>query len=1230
MNFPHLYVLPELHFKPFQDYLNVNSIKKSRDKFNDSTIKSLTVDKKGIIEAEVKGTFFYSIKVFFTANQVTKTSCTCPYEGEGVCKHIIHVLAQSDKEVCSQFQSFAQKTFEPERINNFWLIEDKRFFSLTEIDVYELTKHCNLQSRYHFYNNKFINASLDLQHIKGEFLHDFNKFNVEILEKKEGLLVACSCAEHKNEICRHIGTILNNRKESLFSYSFNPEFRKEKLQLVADEYGMKGDSDKIEEFFKIEIENERLKIEPLYNFLKVNTKELKALAQSILPNQNLPWEEEKDERIHIILANYNRYSKEFTLELRKAKQTKAGELKSPIDEFESKELLNLAKSPEEFSFSRALISWREYLYTAIDSETFDQKHQLAKDILSNPFNYPLYYFDDDGGKVTPQKLSLTEIKQLEADVILEVNQEGDFYVLSGKFEFDNRKLSSSSFKLQGGLFAKYASVLYLFENKVALKLHHFLTANNHKVFIHQSQYGDFSEAFLHPLENQVRINYSFVKKADKSDLKIAGIDKETEKLLYLSESDDYILLTPTMVYGENEIPLLSKRNLRIQLPNGEFVEAERNKWEERGFLRTIQDLHPNFKDENQFEFFYLHRHEFLENGWFLEAFEQLRTNSIQILGFAQLSKNTYNPNKARISSQIVSGIDWFDVHTKVSFGDKEARLQDLQKAVMNRSRFVKLDDGTQGILPQDWVEKFGRFFRSAEINGTAFRTHKSHFQLIDDLFETDIVDEELRLELDKYQEKLANFHSIAQTKVPKKLKAKLRDYQKEGLNWLNFLDDFGFGGCLADDMGLGKTLQIIAYLMQQIEKGNTEPNLIVLPTSLLFNWKAELKKFAPHLTYSELYGAKRDVKNTDFSKSNIVFTTYGTLLSDVAVLKDFRFNCIVLDESQAIKNPDSKRYKAVRLLNGRQRLVLTGTPIENNTFDLYAQLSFAQPGLFGSAKHFADLYSTPIDKFQDTARAKELQQKIHPFVLRRTKKQVAKELPEKTEMVIYCEMGTEQKRIYESYKKEFQAFLQGHSEEDLNKKSMHILQGMMKLRQICNSPAILGDESFYGDESAKITELLSQIEDKKDQHKILVFSQFVSMLDLIKPELEKRNISYCYLTGQTKDRQEQVDRFQNDDETRVFLISLKAGGTGLNLTQADYVFLIDPWWNPAVENQAIDRAYRIGQEKHVVAIRLITPDTIEEKIRELQERKKELAEDIVHTDTSVLKALNKQDLMNLI
>ena len=354
------------------------------------------------------------------------------------------------------------------------------------------------------------------------------------------------------------------------------------------------------------------------------------------------------------------------------------------------------------------------------------------------------------------------------------------------------------------------------------------------------------------------------------------------------------------------------------------------------------------------------------------------------------------------------------------------------------------------------------------------------------------------------------------------------------------------------------------------------------------------------------------------------------MLSDIEYLKGYRFNCIILDESQAIKNPSSKRYKAARLLQGRQRLVMTGTPLENNTFDLYAQLSFALPGLFGSAQRFKDEYSTPIDKFKETKRAKELQQKIHPFVLRRTKTQVAKELPEKTEIVMHCEMGLEQKRVYEAYKKEFQLYLNKQAADSLNRNSLHVLQGLMKLRQICNSPALLSDDEYYGDESAKLTVLMEQINSLKDNHKILVFSQFVGMLDLVKSALEKEEIEYAYLTGKTKKREEQVEDFQNDDKVRVFLISLKAGGTGLNLTKAEYVFLIDPWWNPAVENQAIDRAHRIGQENKVVAVRLITPNTIEEKIMELQSRKNELVQDLVHTDTTILKQLNKKDLMGML
>jgi SNF2 family DNA or RNA helicase len=316
-------------------------------------------------------------------------------------------------------------------------------------------------------------------------------------------------------------------------------------------------------------------------------------------------------------------------------------------------------------------------------------------------------------------------------------------------------------------------------------------------------------------------------------------------------------------------------------------------------------------------------------------------------------------------------------------------------------------------------------------------------------------------------------------------------------------------------------------------------------------------------------------------------------------------------------------------LQSKNKIVLTGTPIENNTFDLYGQLSFACPGLLGNQQYFKDIYAQPIDKFGETKRAVELQQKVNPFILRRTKKQVATELPEKTEMIIYCEMGIEQRKVYDAYEKEFRNYLLHQPEEDLPRNNMHVLQGLTKLRQICNSPALLKDDAYYGDAAAKIDVLIEQIESKHKHHKILVFSQFVGMLDLIKKELSAKYIAFEYLTGQTKDRAAVVTNFQGNDDIRVFLISLKAGGTGLNLTEADYVYLVDPWWNPAVENQAIDRCYRIGQEKHVVAIRLICPDTIEEKILKLQAAKKELVSDLIKTDMGVLKNFGKADLLEL-
>ncbi|RZL58327.1 MAG: DEAD/DEAH box helicase, partial [Pedobacter sp.] len=534
------------------------------------------------------------------------------------------------------------------------------------------------------------------------------------------------------------------------------------------------------------------------------------------------------------------------------------------------------------------------------------------------------------------------------------------------------------------------------------------------------------------------------------------------------------------------------------------------------------------------------------------------------------------------------------------------------------------------ILPDEWLAKFDKYFGASEIVGETLHTPNINYATVEELYETELLDIESKQRLALYRSKLSAFENIEDIQVPKELNATLRGYQKEGLNWLNFLDGFNFGGCLADDMGLGKTIQVLAFILSQIEKNGNQANLIVVPASLVFNWQQEIRNFAPTLKVLTIYGADRAKVIADFDKYDVILTSYGTLLADVKFLKDFRFNYIFLDESQTIKNPDSQRYKAVRLLQSRNKVVMTGTPIENNTFDLYGQLSFACPGLLGSREQFKQIYSVPIDQFKDAKRAAELQRKINPFILRRTKEQVAKELPDKTEMVIYCEMGAQQRELYESCRNEIRDYLMGTAEDELNKSSMQVLQGITKLRQICNSPAILSKEKYYGDASSKMDVLMEQIESKAPYHKILVFSQFVTMLDLVAEQLVQRNIKFAYLTGQTKNRGDVVSSFQHNEEERVFLISLKAGGVGLNLTEADYVYLIDPWWNPSVENQAIDRAYRIGQHKNVMAIRLICPDTVEEKIMLMQASKKDLASDLIKIEDSIFKSLTKSDLLALI
>jgi SNF2 family DNA or RNA helicase len=415
-------------------------------------------------------------------------------------------------------------------------------------------------------------------------------------------------------------------------------------------------------------------------------------------------------------------------------------------------------------------------------------------------------------------------------------------------------------------------------------------------------------------------------------------------------------------------------------------------------------------------------------------------------------------------------------------------------------------------------------------------------------------------------------------------------------------------------------------------KKTKKPNLIIVPTTLLFNWEIELKKFAPKLTYHFYYGINRDKEIKYFKKYNIILTTYGVLVRDIKFLKELKFNYIILDESQAIKNPSSLRYKAAFLLKAANKLTLTGTPIENSTFDLYAQMNFVNPGFLGQMESFREYYSKAIDKEGNVEVSRELSKLISPFILRRTKEQVAKDLPEKTENILFCEMGDGQRKVYDAFRNKYRNQLLGRIEtEGLGKSKIYVLEGLMKLRQICDSPAILSDEEDYGHESVKIEELVRHINEKTSNHKILVFSQFVRMLKLIKDELIRDKIDFEYLDGQSskKQREESVNRFQENPECRVFLISLKAGGVGLNLTAADYVYIVDPWWNPAVENQAIDRTHRIGQGKKVFAYRMICKNTVEEKILNLQDKKKKIAADIISTDESLVKKLTVKDIKEL-
>jgi len=734
-------------------------------------------------------------------------------------------------------------------------------------------------------------------------------------------------------------------------------------------------------------------------------------------------------------------------------------------------------------------------------------------------------------------------------------------------------------------------------------------------------------SFINHFKKQIEIDMSQIKTHKKSSEKVTF-------RISLTEMGNFLLFYPLALYDENEVTVSNEADaFYVNDKEGKISEIKRDIEKEKSFYNFMVNLHPKFSELNQQEFFYLNSNEIMEGLWFLNFFEQCKNQGVEVYGFEKLKNIKYNPHKPTTSYHVESGIDWFDVKMDVKFGGQKVSLKEIRKSILNKQKAVKLDDGSTGILPEEWINKWLTALKFGKLeDDDTLKLSNLHFLLIEDLYKQ-LDDNTQRKEIHEKKKKLNDFKELKQVKPPEGLKATLRHYQEEGLSWLNFLCEFGWGGCLADDMGLGKTIQVLALIMhiKQKDKRKKNVSLVVAPTTLLFNWQAEIEKFCPDLRVNLHWGQTRDAKTKNWKQYDLILTTYGTLTNDIEFIRKFHFNLAILDESQAIKNPSSLRFKAVRLLNANIRLSLTGTPIENNTLELFAQMQYLNPGYLGSLHFFKKEFSNAIDKQKDKNQAHQLSKMIRPFILRRKKEDVAKELPDKTETTMFCEMEEQQRKVYEHFKEDIrQQLLSKIDEEGIEKARFNILEGLLKLRQICDSPALLNTREDYGNESVKAEELVRHIRNKTGKHKVLVFSQFIGMLQLIKNKLDQEKIKYAYLDGQTKNRQAEVHTFQNTRTCRVFLLSIKAGGLGLNLTKADYVYIIDPWWNPAVEAQAIDRTHRIGQEKHVFAYKMVCKDTIEEKIVQLQQNKQAIANDLISTDKGFVSNLSRGDIEELL
>lgn len=900
---------------------------------------------------------------------------------------------------------------------------------------------------------------------------------------------------------------------------------------------------------------------------------------------------------------------------------------------EDKQLLTLLRKLQEGEINKYISRnspfsgiWENIIHHDEDDLPGETKELMAeylfprlKKLAAEQQENSLFFLLPENKTFKTSNLASLQVSKEETTLHFIVRKDGNDYTIqcrvkAGGIEYDLADNESIS-----PLFFLYNHQLFLWKNNEVVHIvEKFLPEG--KMSVSEEEWPSTLQQFLLPLSKEHKVDF------DKQLIEEIK-DGDPEVKLFLVEKGDYLIFQPSFSYKGYETR--AKDRDEIIVPQGDKVlVVHRNRAAETVFTEKLKNLHSNFIVNEENGLLALKGIDVLKNNWFFLFVDAMNEMKTPVFGFEALKNFRFNTAKPQTKIFISSNTDWFDAKIDIVFGDQKVTVAEVKRALANKQQFVQLNDGTLGILPEEWLKKYSLLFRVGEGNSQHLKLSRYHLSVVDELYENRD-EEELIVQLESKYENLRQFNKIKEIDPPGHLAPILRPYQVAGFQWLNYLKDIKWGGILADDMGLGKTVQALSFLEHYRRENGKLKALVVCPTTLIYNWENEIKKFTPELTYRIHHGAARTRTKEELLDHDVTITTYGTLRSDIKLLMSVNFDYVILDESQAIKNPASKVTKAACLLTTKNRLCMSGTPLQNNTFDIFAQMNFLNPGMLGTMEYFRQEFAIPIDKFGEQDRKEHLRKILYPFILRRTKEQVAKDLPEKQEMILWCEMEDEQRKIYDAYRNDYRDKIMGTiQEQGIQRSQLTILQGLMKLRQICDSPAILNEDEKFENHSIKLDELAREIVENIGDHKALVFSQFLGMLALIKARLDELGIKYEYFDGSTTapDREKAIQSFQNDDEVRVFLISLKAGGVGLNLTAADYVYIVDPWWNPAVEQQAIDRTHRIGQTKNIFAYRMICRDTIEDKILQLQEKKKALAKDLIADDTSFVKSLTKEDV----